>query len=160
MDIVDTVFGNLIKEIFPSLDKTKGHAAMALAVLLSEARAMNSSPGVVLSSDSGPANTYNLLKARVGGEISDDALKAAGTRFRQYAAGNLAILLSQVCPPLADKGHEFHDASRSEYEGIRHLYNSLRRLAPAYLTDDILKKFGMNENGELSYLLYGHKMGR
>ena len=95
MDIIDTVFDDLNKELFPGLDKVARHAAMALAVQLSETRGNHSSPGVVLESDPASSGTYKRLKRTVPSDISEEVLLAAGSRIRQYAAGNLAILFGQ-----------------------------------------------------------------
>ena len=41
--------------------------------------------------------------------------------------------------------------------GIRQLYSSLRRLAPAYYTDESLKDIGRKGNGVLTYLINGRR---
>lgn len=156
MDIIDTVFDDLNKELFPGLDKVARHAAMALAVKLSETRGNYSHPGIELERDPEASGTYNRLRKRVPSDFSEEVLLAAGSRIRQYAAGNLAILLAKVCTSLADKNNIVHNSDRPEYEGIRKLYFSLRRLAPTGYTDELLNKIG-NNHDVLTYLINGRR---
>lgn len=158
MDIVDAVFDDLNKELFPGLDRVGRHAAMALAVKLSETRGNYSLPGVALENDPFASGTYKRLRKTVPSEFSEAALLAAGTRIRHFAAGNLAILLSVICPSLADKESKIHHSD--EYGGIRDLYHSLRILAPNYWPDEVLQKMAVREsllvNDDLvSYLING-----
>lgn len=155
MDVIDTVFDDLNQELFPGLDRNGRRAAMALAVRLSEGRSSGS--GSDAPSDGSSSGTYSRLRVLIKDRFSDAALTTAGTRIRHFATGNLAILLAYVCPSLVDRSSFVHDSGKPEYEGIRQMYSSLRRLAVSHFSDRNLQEIGRSHKPVLAYLLNGRK---